>query len=55
MIRPTVSHSRYCCCGSDIQAMPPVDWCEKCGREIYAEGHALCPDCEAEINEEEDE
>ncbi len=47
----------------DLQLEPPVDWCARCGGEIYPfdpvdwdEGPALCPACRrAEERERENE
>ena len=33
--------------GTDLQGAIPVSWCSRCGREVFAEGQALCPRCKA--------
>lgn len=38
--------------GTDVQAMPPLWWCERCGGEVYRQDAALCWRC---IKCEEDE
>ena len=32
----------------DEQALPPEAWCQRCGREVYRLGEALCQKCREE-------
>ena len=29
----------------DVQSLPPRDWCEMCGAEVYRAGQRLCRRC----------
>ena len=30
----------------DIQALPPYNWCSRCGKEVYERGRDFCLECD---------